>query len=181
VCTRVTRPRSRADALLDLARHARALRTADDAPCALSLRVGSDADETASPRLQVLPPCAPDGLVMLAFAHASRRVGAITRTEPVLLTIVRRGSDADRALGPVVEGLALARTSDATHVEWLLPPSARDEVLRTLADAHALRESLLDADALHDDGALAAVLFADDVREDSRPSPCRSSDRALAG
>jgi len=181
VCTRLTRPLSRPDALLDLARFARALRTADDAPCALSLRVASDVDGDAPPRLQVVPSTAPDGLVMLAFAHASRSVGAVTRTERVLVTIVRRGSDADRALEPVVDALVLMRTSEATHVERLLPPSACDEVLRTLADAHARGESLLEADALHDDGALAALLFADDVREDSRPSPCRSSDRALVG
>jgi hypothetical protein len=181
VLTRRTRPRSGAEALRGLARAARTLRVAEDAPYALSLRVPSDDGAVVAPRLGVVLPGVPDGLASLAFVHAERAVGPVVHTERVLVALVRRESDAHRALAPVVDALALSRTSDPHEIAWVLPTSAIDEASRALALAHARAESLLDADALHDDAAIASLLFADDVREDSRPSPCRSSDRALAG
>jgi hypothetical protein len=181
VLTRRARALSHADALLGLARLARTLRAAPDAPCALALLVSAADGAAVAPQLRVVPPAAPDGLVTLGFAYAGRTIGLVTRPAPVLAVVVRGGSDADRALDPLVDALTLSRTSEAAEVTRLLPPSALDEVLRALADAHAIAESLLDADALHDDGELTALLFTDDVREDSRSSPSRSFDRVWAG
>ena len=107
-----------------------------------------------------------DAKLALVAGHAS----ADATTLALFANEVVRRSQGQFMSTPTAASLAVATRADAPV-----------EALRALALAHARAESLLDADALHDDAAIASLLFADDVREDSRPSPSRSSDRALAG
>ncbi len=161
VLTRRARPASAPIEFLSLRELAGELRASEDAPFALSLRVASAGPRLARPRLCVEPVHTPDGLVALDLVLPDGAQGPAAAAVPSLRVVVRRGSDADRALAPVVDALDARAHRDASCVARLLPSAVLDEVLSALAAAHARTDALLDADAALDDAALSALLFAE--------------------